>query len=177
MTRDLNSSRGLEPENSGQWPPASGLPDKKRFKKAHTLKWGETPFDTLDRAELLRLVQAYHMALGATSSCLKMQRSANPESLYWGPEGSGGGALKKADHLMALCGAAGTDQAREKIYRSFFRTAECLLFGAAPGSFDDWGIKIGSDEMIAPCRDDPAYRRIEWRDMLPPLTPSTTSPT
>jgi hypothetical protein len=156
-----------EPTSAVQWPPASGLPPKSHFKKAVKLKWGETPFDSLSRAELLRLVQAYHSALTSTSSCLKMSRAINEDSPYWGEDGSGGRALAKSDFLFSLCGAAGTDQARERIYRSFFRTADTLLFGAKPGSFDDWGIKIGGDEMIAPRRDDPAYRPIEWRDLLP----------
>jgi hypothetical protein len=108
------------------------------------------PFDDLSRAELLRLVQAYHMALTATRGCLKMSKAMQPVSPYWGPHGSGGSALKKADALMTLCGDGGQNAASEKIYRSFFRVAEPLLFGAEPGSFDDWGIKVGSDEMMAP---------------------------
>jgi hypothetical protein len=39
------------------WPPASGLPSRDRMKPAESLRWGETPFDDLTRAELLRLVQ------------------------------------------------------------------------------------------------------------------------
>lgn len=127
-----------------QWPPESGLPSKRRFKKAKDLRWGETPFDTLTRAELLRLVQAYHMALTSTRGCLKMAEALQPGSPYWGSDGSGGRALKKADALMSLCGDGGMNAASERIYRMFFRSAEPLLFGAEPGSFDDWCIKVAA---------------------------------
>lgn len=157
-----------EPTNEERWPPESGLPSRSRFKKAKALGWGETPFDTLSRAELLRLVQAYHMAVTATSSCLRMQEAVEPDSPYWDrEEGSGGRALKKAEHLIKLCGDGGQNEASERIYRSFFRTAHGLFFGAKPGSFDDWCIKVDGNEMYAPFRDDPGYRRIEWRDLLP----------
>lgn len=150
-----------------QWPPNSGVPDKKRFKKARKLEWGETPFDDLTRPELLRLVQAYHSATVAAHSVMAIQAEMAPQP-YWADEGSGGRALRKAKHLLTLAGENDSDPAGEKIYRSFFRTANPLLFPYLKevDKWDDWGIN-DKGEMCAPRRDEPGWRPIEWRDVLP----------
>lgn len=150
-----------------QWPPNSGVPEKKRFKKARNLKWGETPFDDLTRAELLRLVQAYHCATVATSSALHMMKHHDPDSPYWSPEGTGGSALERADYLLTLAGENDPDPASEKIYRSFFRTAVILLFPfLRERRFHNWGVNE-KGEMCAPYRAQDGFRPIEWRDVLP----------
>lgn len=152
-----------------QWPPNSGVPKKRRFKKAKSLKWGETPFDDLTRAELLRLVQAYHSALVATDSTLHMCSFNNENSPFWGPEGTGGRALAKSGYLLALAGQDDPDPASENIYRMFFRTADVLLFPhlrESADGFSNWGIN-DKGEMVAPIRDEPGWRPIEWRDVLP----------
>jgi hypothetical protein len=152
-----------------QWPPNSGVPEKKRFKKSRGLKWGETPFDDLTRAELLRLVQAYHSALIATDSTLHMCSFNNEQSPFWGPGGTGGRALAKSSYLLALAGQDDPEPASEKIYRMFFRTADVLLFPHlrnAPNRFGDWGVN-DKGEMRAPHKAEEGYRPIEWRDMLP----------
>lgn len=151
-----------------QWPPASGLPARSRMKPAKSLEWGETPFDDLTRAELLRLVQAYHMALGSTSSCLRMAQALNPTSPYWGHDGSGGLALARAEILMKLAGDGGADQGSERIYRSFFRVAEPLLFPTIPDrdGFSRWGVN-DKGEWCAPYDPARGYRKVEWRDLLP----------
>lgn len=150
-----------------QWPPNSGVPDKKRFKKARKLEWGETPFDDLSRAELLRLVQAYHSATVAARSVMATMAEMTPSS-YWGTEGSGGRALAKANHLMRLAGEDDPDPASEKIYRSFFRAADTLLFPYLKevDKWSDWGINE-QGEMCAPRRQEEGWRAIEWRDVVP----------
>ena len=149
-----------------QWPPNSGVPDKKRFKKAAKLKWGETPFDDLTRAELLRLVQAYHSTVVAAQCVMKL--AAGPDvSSFWSFEGSGGRALAKANALMNLAGENDKDPASEKIYRMFFRSADVLLFPHLRESrWGDWGIN-DKGEMIAPHKGQEGFRPIEWRDILP----------
>lgn len=149
-----------------QWPPNSGVPSKKRFKKATKLKWGETPFDDLSRAELLRLVQAYHLAAVAAQSAMAITAQAQPSG-FWGGNGSGGRALLKLNHLLTLAGENDPDPAGEKIYRSFFRSAAVLLFPhLREDTFSNWGINKDG-EMVAPFKPDEGYRPIEWRDVLP----------
>lgn len=150
-----------------QWPPNSGVPEKKRFKKARKLEWGETPFDDLSRAELLRLVQAYHSAAVAARSVMATMAEMAPQP-YWGPDGSGGRALAKANHLMQLAGEQDPDPASEKIYRSFFRTADPLLFPYLKevDKWSNWGVNE-QGVMCAPMRNEPGWRPLEWRDVLP----------
>ena len=149
-----------------QWPPNSGVPEKKRFKKASKLKWGETPFDDLTRAELLRLVQAYHSAATAARSALLMLAEREP-SEYWSIEGTGGRALAKVNVLSKLAGEDDPDPASEKIYRSFFRSADVLLFPHLKDTrWGNWGINADG-EMVAPFKPEEGYRQIEWRDVLP----------
>lgn len=151
-----------------QWPPHSGVPSKSRFKKAKTLRWGETPFDNLTRAELLRLVQAYHSALTSARSIMLMAKARAPDHPFYGKDGSAGRALAKAEYLFVLCGDGGANKASEEIYRSFFRTADVLMFPYLRGDdFSDWGIN-DKGEMVAPFRgEDSDYRRIEWPDVCP----------
>lgn len=148
------------------WPPHSGLPGKARFKKGRTLKWGESPFDGLTRAELLRLVQAYHSAIIAARSVMLIQAQAAPSS-YWSFQGSGGRALAKANHLVTLSGDGGMNEASEKIYRSFFRTADVLLFPhLRDDRFSNWGVN-NKGEMVAPYNGMEGYRQITWSDVCP----------
>lgn len=149
-----------------QWPPNSGVPSRARFKKARSLKWGETPFDDLSRGELLRLVQAYHSAMLAARSVMLIQAESAP-SAYWSFQGTGGRALAKANELARLVGNDKADAASEAIYRSFFRTADVLLFPyLRDDRFSDWGVN-DQGEMVAPHRGQDGYRPIEWRDVLP----------
>lgn len=153
-----------------QWPPNSGVPDKRRFKPARKLKWGETPFDDLSRAELLRLVQAYHAATVSANSIMRIQAEAQPGHGYWSSEGSGGRALLMSNHLMQLAGENDPDPASENIYRSFFRSALVLLFPYMRNDrWGDWGINADG-EMIAPHKGREGYRPIEWRDVLPKVS-------
>jgi hypothetical protein len=163
-------TRNMKPTEkmTDQWPPASGVPAKIRFKKARSLKWGETPFDDLTRAELLRLVQAYHLATVTARGVMMMHAEVHP-SLYWA-DGHGGRALSKINYLVSLAGECDGEGASEMIYRSFFRTANVLLFPHLRFSeFSDWGID-DKGQMLAPHSGVEGYRRIEWRDMTP-MTP------
>lgn len=154
-----------------KWPPARGVPGKRRFKKAADLRWGETPFDTLDRGELLRLVQAYHAAAVSANSVLKMCAAGQEGHPFWGPEGTGGQALARIGWLMAQCGDVGGNAASERIYRSFFRTAYGLLFPTLKRDrFDHWGVNA-KGEMCAPFEGEKGYRAIRWSDLLPLPTP------
>lgn len=149
-----------------QWPPAHGLPAANRFKRLKRFSWGETPFDDLSRGELLRLAQAYHSALVAARSVMAMHATDNP-SLYWTIEGVGGRALAKANYLMKLSREDSSDQERENIYRSFFRTADTLLFPhKRQDKFHDWGVNA-KGEMIAPQAGQQGFRPIKWADVLP----------
>jgi hypothetical protein len=149
-----------------QWPPNHGLPAKKRFKKARSLKWGETPFDDMTRGELLRLVQAYHSAVVASQSAMSMVATAAPSG-YWMAGGSGGRALAKCNVLMHLAGERDPDPASENIYRSFFRSADVLLFPHLKDErFSNWGVNDKGD-MVAPYKEEDGFRAIEWRDVLP----------
>lgn len=151
------------------WPPLHGPPDKKRFKKAKDLKWGETPFDDLTRGELLRLVQAYHMALTSADSVLHqlMPYSREASGPFWSKDGSAGKAIDRMDALKLLMGDGGSDTDRENIYRQFFRTAFVLLFPDQARDFDLWGVNE-KGEMCAPNPGlDRGYHPISWRDLHP----------
>lgn len=149
-----------------QWPPNRGLPAKSRYKKAKDLEWGETPFDDLDRGELLRLVQAYHAAALSADSVLHQFSYGQERHPYWSLEGVGGRARARLQFLIERAGDGKADKASESIYRSFFRTAYGLLFPPLKRDTDDWGVN-DKGIMIAPFRNEAGYRRIKWSDLLP----------
>lgn len=158
-----------------QWPPARGIPAKNRYKKARDLQWGETPFDDLDRGELLRLVQAYHAAAVGANSVLGMMSHGQEGHLYWSGEGSGGKAKAKLEFLIRRAGDGGMNSASENIYRKFFRHAYGLLFPGLGDQWDQWGIDEKTGEMFAPytvgerspLRPEAKMRAVRWRDLLP----------
>jgi hypothetical protein len=159
-------------DKSEQWPPARGVPGKARFKKARALQWGESPFDDLDRGELLRLVQAYHAAAVSANSVLALCRHGQECSPFWGSDGSGGRAKARLEWLIAQCGDGGMNEASERIYRSFFCSAYGLLFPTLKGEFEDWGIdKKGMMAAPNPGREQ-GYRPIRWADLLPVPEPA-----
>jgi hypothetical protein len=148
------------------WPPASGLPPHDRMKTAESLRWGETPFDDLTRAELLRLVQAYHMALVSADGALRQVRLHDPASQFWEADGPGGRALARAETLEAMVSGE-SEEARKRIYRQFYRADAGLLFPSLDDPFHDWGVN-GKGEWCAPNPGpDWGYRPVEWRDLLP----------
>jgi hypothetical protein len=148
------------------WPPASGLPARDRMKPAESLRWGETPFDDLSRAELLRLVQAYHLALVSADGALRQVRLQDPANPFWEADGQGGRALARADTLKTLVDGENAE-ARMHIDRQFYRAAAGLLFPMLADPFHDWGVN-GQGEWCAPNPgSDWGYRPVEWQDLLP----------
>lgn len=90
------------------------------------LKWGETPWDDLPREDLLREVQRMFSALESARNVLRiLKAAADPTSLFWSQQGSGGRAL---DHAEQVADALYAAYDAEDIYRSFFRYATSLLF-------------------------------------------------
>jgi hypothetical protein len=127
--------------------------------KSKDLEWGQTPFDDLSRAELLRLVQAYHSALMSCNAVLHLAKGSNPLSRFWGSDGTGGRAITKAEALMTL---AGEPTGAERIYHSFFRYVDDLFF---PGiDREKWGIASNGDMT---CPAAMGSRPLRWTDLLP----------
>lgn len=89
------------------------------------LKWGETPWDTMSKEELLREVQRMFSALQSAESVLSLLKIQNEGSLFWAKQGSGGSAL---DHTLQVIVPVYKTYDEESMYRSFFRYATSLLF-------------------------------------------------
>jgi hypothetical protein len=136
------------------------------MKPAESLGWGETPFDDLTRAELLRLVQAYHLALAHADGALRQVRHQGPASPFWEADGQGGRALARAATLKTLVDGDSA-KARTHIDRQFYRAAAGLLFPSLADPFHDWGVN-GQGEWCAPNPGpDWGYRPVAWQDLLP----------
>lgn len=89
------------------------------------LEWGQTPFDSLSREELLRHCQRLYSATLSLTCVVRMSRHGHEQSLYWGPRGAGAHALEKGEQALR---AAQGEFNGETIYRAFFRYAVDLLF-------------------------------------------------
>jgi hypothetical protein len=148
------------------WPPSSGLPSRDRMKPAESLRWGETPFDDLSRAELLRLVQAYHLALVSIDGALRQVCGREPTSPFWEADSQGGRALARADTLKALVDGDSAE-ARAHIDRQFYRAAAGLLFPSLADPFHDWGVNRQGEWCAPNPGPDWGYRPVEWQDLLP----------
>ena len=85
------------------------------------LEWGETPWDNMPRAKLLRETQRMYAALVSARSPLAMMQQADPTAPFWRLDGTGGKALAKVEQALA-------PYPGEPAYRSFFRYATDLLF-------------------------------------------------
>lgn len=158
-----------------QWPPAHGRPTD--FPDPENLQWGESSFDHLSRGELLRLAQAYHLALVAARGVMYMHRHhalyQNPDDAYWGQAGMGGLAMSKAE---ALLDAVNRHDSGESDYRTFYRYAEPLLFPEITHRMiSKWhvnseGKMVGDKpdaDFVAMLRTTDDFRPIEWSDLLP----------
>lgn len=114
------------------------------------LEWGQTPWDDLSKEELLKEVQKMFSALMSAMSVLKMNMIGYENSPFWSNrKGTGARAIEKARQVIdPIYGKFD----RESIYRSFYRTANDLLFDNS--KFDlgfGWsvcpicGLMIGAD--------------------------------
>lgn len=102
-----------------------------------TLKWGQTPWDKMNRADLVRECQRMYAALVGLNSVVKMHRASDqmragmdpesddPPNPYWGKTGVGGNELEKARQVLE---PLHEKYGQTEIYRAFFRYANDLLF-------------------------------------------------
>lgn len=145
------------------------------------LQWGETPWDSLSREELLREVQRLYSAVQSARSVLAMLRQEQRTG-FWGWRGSGGTALDKAEQCVDR---VETVFDRESIYRAFYRYADDLLFDCSQHDIGfGWGLcpvcKItigrGSDGLPTAGRLCAEYlpkgcpgilRPLTWEDLQP----------
>jgi hypothetical protein len=95
------------------------------------LKWGESPWDSLTRDELLREVQRMASALLSARSVMTICGPMAGQDIkpFWSSDGSGGRALERADIALRRHDEYGS----ENCYRAFFRTADWLLFPKPDG--------------------------------------------
>lgn len=142
------------------------------------LWFGQTPWDSMSRDELLRAIQRLYFAANEMHGALLQLRLGNERHWLWGP-------ASIPTKGLAIGGAAldpyhrGNDQ-RSDIYHAFFQTAGELLF---PGIIcRGWhicdGCKAMTEQFGAPhdrvcfyCayrkRTVAPMRPVEWRDMEP----------
>lgn len=134
------------------------------------LEFGQTPWDEMNRDELLVVVWRLYAALTETASSLRMAKSWDPGSPYWSGRGVGGRALGMA--AMALHPWATMDGTSEDIYRAFFRYAVDLLFARSLGTgwqvCDECGDMLaagGEREPPTTCLRGHKVRPLSWRDL------------
>ncbi len=159
MVKENHISAGTPDDDC--WPPLSGLPHKSRMVPQRKLEWGQTPFDNLSRAELLRLVQAYHSALASHVWPMQLMRRGNEQSLFWKRRGLGFKAVSKANALMKLCGW--DRDGGERMSRSFFRYADDLMFPHL--SAEKW--TVYPDGSMTRPGYEPGGRSLKWVDLVP----------
>lgn len=86
------------------------------------LPFGKTPWDEMERPELLRTIQRFYSALTSSRSALCL--TSHGETMgFWGNRGSGRKAIIKCEEALAPY-----EENSENIYRAFFRYANDLLF-------------------------------------------------
>jgi hypothetical protein len=94
------------------------------------LRWGETPFDRMDRAELLRFARRAYAALDSARSALSIIRGPCDErDPFWGAGGTGGDALSYCRIVLTPF-----EKDADDIYRFYFRPAGSLLWPELPKS-------------------------------------------
>ena len=144
------------------------------------LAWGQTPWDDLDRDELLREVQRMASALQSANSVLSMISAAEPAHPFW-TRGTGARAAAKVEQALARL----TEYDGENIYRSFYRYADDLLFDSTTMRIGwGWAVCPVCDQMIGEGIDEQSavgttcashlntkcpgvLRAITWDDLTP----------
>lgn len=134
------------------------------------LAFGQTPFDQLDRGELLRLVQAHHQANMTARVVLEMLRKPHADHPFWKPGGLGHEAHQRMEVLVRLARDGGADDNSLAIYNRFFRQAGALLFPTAHGPYDVWGINAAGHWSTPDPGPDRGYRPATWSDLVPAVT-------
>jgi hypothetical protein len=107
------------------------------------MDFGQTPWDSLSREELLRVVQRFYSALNSSQSVLQLCKTNMPDGPFWHDGGSGGKALLKADEALAPY-----EDQQEAIYRAFFRYADDLLFNNPNIGFQ-WAVCTSCNAVFA----------------------------
>lgn len=64
------------------------------------LSFGETPWDDLDKKEMLLCLKRMYSALRSCSSVLEMQMAGESEGRFWSVEGVGGKAVLKSREVL-----------------------------------------------------------------------------
>jgi hypothetical protein len=144
------------------------------------LQWGETHWDNMTGEELLREVQRMYVVIQSQSSIINMIKMANPESPFWGKEGSGGIALEMARQVLQPIEELYGE--REPMFSGFYRYARDLLFDISEYEIgynwavcDKCGVMLGNrrnDLIGTPCRlgqndCSGTFRKLEWDDLKP----------
>lgn len=140
--------------------------------------WGQTPWDSLSKEQLLREVQRMYSACVSARSTLRIMRVQDQFSPFWTSQhGTGYRALSKLDQIVE---PVEREFDGEDIYRMFYRYADDLLFTAEDGF--GWYVCPVCNRMIArggasstetydgkPCKYTPnckgIYRKLTWEDM------------
>jgi hypothetical protein len=150
-----------------------------------TLEWGQTPWDNMTRAELLRLVQKMWAALNSVTMPLEVikdndLRTNKAYKDYWGESGVGGCALERAHQIID---PIMKEYDGENLYRAFYRYATDLLFDASKYDIGfKWVICSECGEMTPTSHVEERYldkrctltnkckgtlRRLTWDDLKP----------
>ena len=133
------------------------------------LKFGQTPFDTLTKKDLLFLCKKYYDTINTLHSIVLMHRGRNKDDPYWNEGGSGRQALLQADECLVEVGTS--DERRDAIYRSFYRYASGLLY-QHPELDRHWMVcdkcssmmaKLGTPMQVCICGGP--LRPITWDDL------------
>lgn len=144
------------------------------------LKWGQTPFHKMTKAQLLAQSIKMYDALVSTRSVLRQYELGYEDTPYWSRQGSGRRALEKANQVVEPMETAyGSDQ----IYRNYYRYANDLLWDKSKADFGhDWtvcpvcGIMLGSLEHVGQTCDEAlsgpkkcqgVMRQLTWDDIKP----------
>lgn len=160
------------------------------------LKFGQTPWDDLDRDELIHHIERLYMATvslyGVARQCKASDERESGLRSYWGVGGNGGNSIEEGRQAIE---AAQNGYDEESIYRARTRYSRDLLFEDTDYTMVRWdwamcpvckrAIGRGPDGQThygKRCRDamplnnncNGILRHLTWDDLQPP---STTNPT
>lgn len=137
------------------------------------LAWGKSPFDDMDRDELLLWARRMYAACVSARSVMALSMGPEPSS-FWKEGGSGFDAMSKADMVVEEIERRFDS---ESVYRMFYRYADDLLFKPSLGfgwhicPEDGCGQMIGHDDESQPVptclKHKTTMRPIVWNDLRP----------